>query len=88
MRSDRMLDLFILSVIAVTVVMIAYFAWVVSIIGPHWAHLAVIALGLWGWYAVHHVEALLSSARSAEFRELVEDWVRRGSPDEPIDTGR
>jgi len=88
MKSDRMLDQF--SVIFVFVVMITmgYVAWLISQTGTHWLHLYWIGLGVWGFYVLWRVEEVIRDVRAKEFKEIVDDWVKRGSPDEPLDLKR
>jgi hypothetical protein len=85
MKTDRMLDRFALIFIFVVAATMVYFAWIVLHTGASWMHLYWIALAVWGFYVQWHVEKTLSGAREREFQDLVEDWVRRGSPDEPLD---
>ena len=88
MKVDRMLDRFAFVMVAVVMVTLGYLAWVVGQVGPHWAHLYWLGLGAWGIYVVHHVEQHIGAAREKEFKELVDDWVKRGSPNEPLELDR
>ena len=88
MKVDRMLDRFATVLVAVVLVTLAYMAWTISVTGPSWLHLYWLGLGAWGIYVVHHIDSLLSAAREREFKALVDDWVRRGSPDEPLELDR
>jgi fatty acid desaturase len=88
MKTDRMLDRFVAIFVAVVMLTLGYMAWVVHTMGASWFHLYWVGLGAWGFYVLFHVENVIGAARKQEFRELVDDWVRRGSPDEPIDTRR
>lgn len=88
MKADRALDRFIVIFVGVVLATFAYMAWVIHITEYHWAHLYWIGLGIWGGYVLIHVEGVLKASRDQEFKELVDDWVRRGEPNEPLDTNR
>ena len=88
MKTDRLLDRFIAIFVAVVMATFAYFGWVISEMGAHWAHLYWIGLGAWGFYVLWHVEEHIKKCRDQEFRDLVNDWVRRGSPDAPLELDR
>lgn len=88
MKLDRMLDRFVLIFVGAVMVTLSYLAWVVHVTGYHWAHLYWIGLGIWGAYVLIHVESVIEECRSKEFTALVNDWVRRGEPDEPLNLKR
>lgn len=85
MQADRALDRFILIFVGVVLATLGYLAWVIHITEYHWAHLYWVGLGVWGGYVLVHVEGVLKVSRDKEFAEIVEEWVRKGEPDEPLD---
>ena len=88
MKTDRMLDRFVAIFVAVVMVTLGYVAWVIEQSGAHWAHLYWLGLGAWGFYVLYHVEGVIGAARKQEFKELVDEWVARGEPSEPLDLNR
>lgn len=85
MKAYRALDRFVLIFVGVVLVTTGYLAWVIHTTGYHWAHLYWIGLGIWGGYVLIHIEDVFRTCREQEFKGLVDDWVRRGEPDEPLD---
>jgi hypothetical protein len=88
MKADLMLDRFILVFVAVVLTTTGYMAWVIHTTGYHWFHLYWMGLGIWGFYVLVHIERVFGACRDREFKALVDDWVRRGEPDEPLDLKR
>jgi len=87
-KGDRMLDRFVLVFVGVVLATLCYMAWVIHATDLHWAHLYWAGLGVWGGYVLVHVERVLKVCRDQEFKQLVDDWVRRGKPDEPLELDR
>lgn len=88
MQADRALDRFVMIFVGVVLATLGYMAWVIHVTPLHWAHLYWVGLGVWGGYVLWHVEGVLKTSRDREFADLVDEWVRKGEPNENLEIDR